>query len=223
MKRLIIYDLDGTLVDTLEDITAAANHMLDVLGAPAVAAQDIRRAVGRGVEELVARCLGTEDPARIEQGVAVYRTHYAQHLADHSRLYPGARALLDYFTPPRAGGTGCRQAVVTNKPNPFSRDLLAALGIEGYFVAIVAGDAEYPRKPDPSAVQALMQRASAAPEETVVIGDSPVDVEAGRRAGVFTVGMRHGFADEDELAAASPGALVGSFPELLALAKRLGW
>ena len=122
MKRLILYDLDGTLVDTLEDIVQSANHMLREMEAPLLSREQVRRLVGRGMQQLIGDCLKTEDPERIARGLAIYRAHYGQHLLDRSRLYPGARELLDHFQPRR-------QAVVTNKPDPFSTTILQALQI----------------------------------------------------------------------------------------------
>ena len=92
MKRLILYDLDGTLVDTLEDIAQAANHMLRALGAPTLPASAVRRYIGDGLHELVKGCLKTDDPVSIERGSKIYRAYYTTHLVDHSRLYPGAQA-----------------------------------------------------------------------------------------------------------------------------------
>ncbi len=216
MKQLIIYDLDGTLVDTLEDITCAANHMLRMLQTPGVLAREVRGYIGCGVQELVKRCVKTEDPKRIEYGVSVYRAYYARHMLDQSRLYPGAQAVLDYFK-------ARRQAVITNKPNPFSREILTALGVADYFFEIIAGDSAYPKKPDPAAALAIMQQAGSHPEETLLIGDSPIDIETGRRAGVATVGILHGFSDKDELLAAAPDLLVRDFAELLQRAKAEVW
>lgn len=216
MKQLILYDLDGTLVDTLADITCAANHMLRILQASAVSAHEVRGYIGCGVHELVKRCLNTEDPKRIEYGVSVYRAYYARHMLDQSRLYPGAREVLDYFN-------ARRQAVITNKPNPFSREILTALGVADYFFEIIAGDSAYPKKPDPSAARAMVQRAGSRPEETLLIGDSPIDIETGRRAGVATIGVLHGFSDKGELLAAAPDVLVQDFSELLQHAKKEDW
>jgi len=216
MKRLIVYDLDGTLVDTLEDIAQAANHMLRELGAVPLPASEIRPFVGRGLQELVKGCLRTDDPAQAERGSKIYRAYYTQHLVEHSRLYPGAREVLDHFRP-RA------QAVISNKPNPYSSDILRALGVAGYFIRVVGGDSEYPRKPDPSSIRAIMEQAGVSPRETLFIGDSPIDVETGRSAGIVTIAVTHGFSDEEELRAAAPDVLVPSFPELLALAKQQGW
>ena len=216
MKRLVVYDLDGTLVDTLEDLAAATGHALHTLGAPPVPLADVRRAVGRGVHDLIRQCLGTDDAQQIDEGVAIFRAYYAHHFIDRSRLYPGAQALLDHFR-------GRHQAVITNKPDPFSRQILEALGVAGYFIEIIAGGSRYPHKPDPSSLHALMRQAGAGPQETLLVGDSPIDVETGRRAGVATVMMTHGLSGEAELRAAGPDALVDGFAELLALARRQKW
>ncbi len=216
MKRLIIYDLDGTLVDTLQDITSAANHMLSRLNAPLLTSDRVRRFVGRGIQQLVAECLNTDDPQRIQEGLGIYRAHYRQHLVDHSRLYPGTRDVLEHFRMRT-------QAVITNKPNPYSRELLAALGVADYFLDIIGGDSPYPRKPDPTSLRSTMERVGATPEETLLVGDSPIDIETGRRAGVFTVTVTHGVADREELAAAAPDLMVGDLTELLVVAKRHGW
>ncbi len=216
MKRLIVYDLDGTLVNTLDDIAQAANQMLQTLDEPPRAAQEIRRFIGSGLHELVRRCLRTDEEARIAHGMRLFRASYAAHLTDSSALYPGARELLEHFK-------DRRQAVVTNKPSPFSRDLLSALGVADFFFEIVSGDLGYPRKPDPAAVLAVMRRARVEAGETVLIGDSPIDVAAGRNAGAVTVGLLHGFSDEDELAFSGPDVLVRDFLALLDVAKARGW
>lgn len=209
MLRLVIYDLDGTLVDTKQDIAEAVNFMLARLGEPPLEAQDICRYVGHGLHHLIAHCLRTQEARRIEAGTALYRTYYATHLLDHSRLYPGVIDTLRY----------CQrhhQAVLTNKPNPYSRELLIGLGIAEYFVEIIAGDSGYPKKPDPAAAHALMARTQASAQETLMVGDSPIDIETGQRAGVRTVGVAQGFVDRAELAAAKPDVLVSDFSELLA-------
>ncbi len=215
-KRLILYDLDGTLVDTSEDIAQAVNYMLAQLGRPPLPRQSIMRFVGRGVEQLIRECLTTHDTGMIERGMCVYRTHYAEHLLDHSVLYPGAQAVLDYFKD-RA------QAVITNKPDPFSSDILAGLGVAGYFLDVIAGNSTYPRKPDPAGIHSLMQTHGVSPAQTLFIGDSAVDVATGRNAGVETAVVSHGFADAEEIAGASPDVVVAHFEEFLTVAKQRGW
>jgi 2-phosphoglycolate phosphatase len=214
--RLVIYDLDGTLVDTKDDIVQATNSMLSQLNLPSLPAPKICRSVGRGLAQLVKDCLGTQDPRQIEEGMRLFRRYYGAHLLDHTQLYPGVREVLGYFS-------ARQQAVITNKPDPFSREILNGLGVAGYFCQIIAGDADFPKKPDPTAVLAIMRRSEARSEETLLVGDSAVDIDTGRRAGVFTVGVDQGFAEDGELAAAQPDVLVRDFRELLAQARQRGW
>ncbi len=216
MKRLIIYDLDGTLVDTREDIAAAANHMLARMNGKTLSAEEVSRYVGRGLQALIQGCLGTEDPKTLEKGSKIYRDYYARHMLDSSRLYPGAREVLDYFKERK-------QAVITNKPNPFSYELLKALGASDYFFEIIPGNSGHPKKPDPGAISHLMKAQKAGPAETLFIGDSLIDIETGRNAGVETVVLTHGFGTPDELQSAAPAAIFENFGELLQEAKKRKW
>ena len=215
-KRLIVYDLDGTLVDTAEDITEAVNAMLRQQAALPLSRDEIRRFVGRGLHDLIARCLDTDDPERIRNGLDAFEAHYAAHLVDHSTLYPGVEEALDYFQ-------DRRQAVFTNKPNPFARDLLAALGLAQRFCAILAGADGHPKKPDPTALDELMQAQGVGAGETLLVGDSVIDVETGRNAGVLTVIVAQGFEDPQALQAARPDLLVTHFAQFLQVARRHGW
>ncbi len=216
MKRLIIYDLDGTLVDTREDIARAANHMLAALKAPPLDQLTIERFVGRGLHHLIKSCLKTEDAKQIEKGSKVYRDYYAKHMLDHTVLYPGAREALEYFK-------GRLQAVITNKPNPYSRQILEALGVAHYFVEIVAGDTDYPKKPDPTAVLSIMKREKVEADETLFVGDSLIDIETGRNAGIETVVISHGFEAEETLQSENSAGVVSGFHELLTFANQKGW
>lgn len=215
-KKLIVYDLDGTLVDTREDIVLSANHMRDCLGLPPLPQQAICRFVGLGLQRLVQNCLDTEDPARVEQGIKIYRAFYTEHLLDHTALYPSVKPVLDYFLA-RA------QAVVTNKPDPYSTRILTALGVAGYFTDIIAGNSGWPKKPDPESLQALMEKRKVRPDETLLIGDSPVDIETGTRSGVHTIGVVHGFSPREELESAGPADLVEDFERLLELVRERAW
>ncbi len=214
--RLIVYDLDGTLVDTRKDIARAANHMRARMELPPLPEKEICSYVGLGLKRLVESCLKTEHPAKVEEGTKIYRAFYAEHLLDHAVLYPGVTEVLEHFR-------RRRQAVITNKPNPYSRQILEALGVAGYFTEIIAGDSEYPKKPDPESLLAVMRREGAAPAATLLVGDSPIDVETGSKAGVLTVGVAQGFCGRAELERAGPDHLVEGFPELLELAKEKSW
>ena len=216
MKRIIFYDLDGTLVDTKEDITASANHMLREMNLPLLTREQVIPFVGRGLRQLIAACLGSDEPAIVDEATKIYRAHYAEHMLDHSCLYPGARDLLEHFK-------SRKQAVITNKPNPYSREILVGLGVAGYFMEIIGGNSEYPKKPDPAALVALMGQAGMKSEEALFIGDSVVDIQTGKAAGVETAVVTHGFDEEKAIRAAGPDVVAAGFTELLALARERAW
>ncbi len=215
-RQLIIYDLDGTLVDTREDITRAVNETLRQLQHPPLPQEAIIRHVGLGVRHLLRECVAIDDPVVIERAAKIYRAYYAEHLADHSRLCPSAAEALDGFA-------NRRQAVLTNKPQDHSERLLDLLGISARFIAILGGEAGYPSKPDPAGLRALLQRESLEPDAALLIGDSPVDIETGRRAGVFTAVVRNGFTPVEELRAAAPDALVDDLRGVVTYVRAQGW
>lgn len=213
MIKLIFYDLDGTLVDTRKDIALSANAMREQMGLPLLDHAEITSYVGRGVHHLISGCLKTDDIKTIEKGIKLYRGHYSKHMMDHSRLYDGAQAMLEFYK-------DRRQVVLTNKPNPFSRDMLTQLGVAGYFEEILAGDSEYAKKPDPAAVFAMMTRFSVSAQETLFVGDSLVDIETARNAGVRIAVLTHGFSTKSELQSASPDTIKDHFSELLEWMKK---
>jgi len=216
MKRLIVYDLDGTLVDTSQELVQANGYVLSRLGASAERLAAVHSFTGCGIRELVTWGLQRDNPELMEAAEALFAAYYKHHANEHSRLYPGTQPLLDYFNA-RA------QAVLTDRPNPFARDLLEALGLSSYFLDIIAGDSPYPRKPHPAGALALMAKAGVRPKDTLLIGDSPSDIETGRNAGIFTIAIAHGFSPELDLRAADPDVLVEDFTHLLGLARRHGW
>ena len=216
MKRLIIYDLDGTLVDTGDDIVQAVNVVVASMGAPPLPPHEIRAGVGGGVANLIARSLKIDDPARIEAGVRLFRDYYGAHLTDHSRLYPGVRKLLNHFRTRI-------QVVLTNKPDWHARALLTALGVAQTFAKILAADARVPVKPDPAAAHALLSQYRVGAKDALMVGDSPIDIETGRRAGIPTVVVSQGFSDAATLRAAAPDFLVRDVSDVLALARRQQW
>lgn len=212
-KRLIIYDLDGTLVDTRRDIVDGANHMRVSLGMYPIVDERIWGCVGKGLFHFVQHCLETEDAKRIRAGAKIYRQYYAKHMLDKSDLYPGAREFLELFR-------GERQAVITNKPNPYTTTMLRELFVSRYFFKIVAGDTEFPHKPDPASTLALIKEAKVHPAETLWVGDSEVDIETARAAGVHVIVLCHGFVNKEKLKAAKPDALFKDFRALVIETKK---
>jgi 2-phosphoglycolate phosphatase len=216
MKKLILYDLDGTLVDTRRDIINGVRYALEVLEGPDLTDDEIKDCVGTGLHALIKRVFRTEDEKLADRGSKLYREHYKKHMLDHTKLYPGARECLEYFQ-------GRKQAVITNKPNPFSSQILEALGAAHFFIAILAGDNGLPFKPDPAAIHHLMEETNAAAEEVIFVGDSPIDIQAARNAGVEVVTLSHGFASEAVLREAKPDHIARDFTELLKLAEEKNW
>lgn len=189
MAALVVFDLDGTLVDSRRDLAASANHLLAQLGAPPLPESDIVTMVGEGARVLVQRVLAAaqvdpEPPNALEAFLAIYE----RNLTIHTRPYDGIPAVLD-----RLAGQA-EMAVLTNKPGRHTGLLLETLGLSRYFTAgIVGGDAPWPRKPDPAGLRWLRERAASGTGETLMVGDSWVDLETARRAHVRFCYAQYGF------------------------------
>lgn len=216
MKKLLAYDLDGTLIDTGEDIAHSINYMLRTLHRPELERREIDSYVGFGLHHLMGCCLKSQNRREIEEAASVYRAYYKEHLLDHSRPFPGAVEFLE------AHRTRI-QVVITNKPNPFTQDMLNSLGVASYFSKIIAGDQEFPRKPDPAAMLSILSSEGVRPEEAVMIGDSLIDLEMGRRAGMMCAMLSHGFTKEETLQKAAPDIVCKNFSELLNFARTQAW
>ena len=216
MKKLILYDLDGTLVDTRRDIINSVRHALETLKGPHLTDDEIKDCVGTGLHALIRQAFRTDDEKLADRGSKLYREHYKKHMLDHTHLYAGAREFLEHFR-------DRQQAVITNKPNPFSTEILESLGVAHYFIAILAGDRGLPFKPDPAAIRHLMEETHVTEEEVIFVGDSPIDIQAARNAGVEVVTLSHGFASEATLLEAKPDHIVQNFRELLKLAREKQW
>lgn len=191
--RTIVFDLDGTLVDSAPDLTAALNAALADAGRPAVDPATVRHLVGHGARALIERGLarsGGGDEAAVARALPVFLDHYAAHIADGTRPYPGAAAALD-----RLAARGATLAICTNKPVALSAALVAALGWSGRFAANLGGDSLAVRKPDPAHLLATIAAAGGDPATTVFVGDTAVDVAAARAAGVPVIVCAFGFAD----------------------------
>jgi phosphoglycolate phosphatase len=204
VTRLAILDLDGTLLDTLDDLAASVNAALVTVGRPPRAREEIERFVGEGARLLLARAVAPRQDL-LEPALAAWWSHYRIHCLDRTRPFPGIPALLT-----RAGR---RLAVHTNKPGPLARQLLAGLGLLDRFAVVTGGD-EAPRKPDPAGSLAIMRRLGARPADTVFVGDSPTDVHTARAAGARLVGVGWGFRPEPELRAAGAVHVVRTVAEL---------
>jgi len=206
VTRLAILDLDGTLLDTLDDLHASVSHALAAVGLPGRSRREIEAFVGEGARVLLARAVAPRADL-LAPALAAWQAHYDAHCLDRTRPYPGIPELLT-----RAGR---RLAVHTNKPGAMARHTLAGTGLLPRFAEVTGGD-EAPRKPDPAGTLATMRRLGATRAETVFIGDSPTDVQTARAAGVTAVAVAWGFRTRAELRAAGAVHVVERVAELRA-------
>ena len=217
LPRLVIFDLDGTLVDTAPDLCAALDHALETLGRPRVDAATVRHLVGHGARALLEQGLartGGSTPDLVEHGLPVFLAYYAAHIADASRPYDGVEAAMNAL-----GAAGTTLAVCTNKPVALADALLAALGWTARFAAVLGGDSVAARKPDGAHVAATAAAAGHALADAVFVGDTSVDVAAARAAGVPVIVVGFGFApDADTLGA---DRVIASYGELDAALREL--
>jgi phosphoglycolate phosphatase len=204
---LIIFDLDGTLIDSLPDLADATNHMLTTLGRPRIDQDAVRRLVGQGARRLVERALPSASEDVIAQGLDLFLDYNHHHIADRTVLYPGVMETLDALKQ-----RGIRMAIISNKNVALCREVISVLGAEHYFEEILGADSLPFRKPSPEPVLKLLADFELAPERATLVGDSINDIAAGKGAGVVTVGCTWGYGDSEELAEAD--YRVDSFYEL---------
>jgi len=192
--RAVLFDLDGTLLDSLHDIGASLNHALEVHGLPPHPLPAYRHFVGEGVQVLVSRALPPGREALHAPVLATYRAHYAEHLLDNTRPFPGIPQVLA-----RLEEEGVKLAVLSNKPDAATRRLVTALLPQVPFAAVYGERVGVPRKPDPTAALALAAELGVAPGECAFVGDTGVDMATARASGMWAVGVPWGFRDVDEL------------------------
>jgi phosphoglycolate phosphatase len=191
---LIIFDLDGTLVNTLEDITASLNYTLAALERKPLVVSLVQQYVGDGLPRLIERALGGPSD-RLAEAVTIYKEHHRKNFTTHSALYPSVKETLEYFK-------ALPMAVITNKNTEFCDALLEKLGIRRYFQQTIGADAGLALKPSPNALLRVIAECGVPKELTVMVGDSVADVQAGKAAGVATCAVTYGYRTEVELRAA---------------------
>jgi phosphoglycolate phosphatase len=208
--QLVVFDLDGTLVDSKVDLALSVNAMRAQMGLGPLPLDLIASYVGHGVTVLVRRALGDQaSRENVEKGLAFFLDYYRLHMLDHTSTYPGVREAL-------AELRDRKLAVLTNKPVHFSREMLTRLGIASHFSHIYGGNSFPVKKPDPIGVLKLMGDLKVLPQETIIVGDSDTDVLTGRNAGVWTCGVTYGFG-ASTLAEVPPDLLLNDLRQLPAL------
>ena len=189
-RRLIAFDLDGTLIDSSRDLADSVNELLTDLGAPPLPHDDITRMIGEGAKVLVRRALAAAGVPENGEAIDRFLDIYDSRLLNHTRPYAGITDVL------RAARQHARLAVLTNKPLEPSEKVLAGLGMRELFDDVIGSGGAYPRKPDPAALLALMDRAGATPERTLMVGDSRIDYETARSAATRCCLVTYGFSGD---------------------------
>lgn len=191
--RAIVFDLDGTLVDSYGPIAASLNHARQAYSLPALEVAEVRRAVGHGLESLIAEWVG---PDRVDDGVRLFRAHYAASYATGTFPLPNVRSTLE-----RLHRLGYRMAVASNKPARFGRAILETLGLAAHVGDVLGPDLVSHAKPHPAMLRRCLELLGAGPDEAVYIGDMVLDVETAARAGVPVVLVSGGSSSDEELSA----------------------
>jgi len=215
--RCLLFDLDGTLVDSRADITDSLNFTLAEMSRTTLPAETVHGFIGEGVRLLIERALRATQATgpstnEVESAWQIYQRQYRAHMLDQTRLYPGVAETLEALQ-------AWPKAVVTNKPYEFTADLLEGVGLLKHFAVVLGGNSLPERKPSPLMLLEAARLCEVAPTECLMIGDSWVDIEAGRNAGMPTVGYVGGFRGRAELEAAGANYLIERFDELYGIVK----
>jgi phosphoglycolate phosphatase len=193
--KLLIFDLDGTLVDSRLDLANSINAMLRNFDKPELPCDVIASYIGDGAPMLVRRSLGDpDDEAFVQQALLFFMGWYREHKLDNTYVYDGVKQSLDAIRHSRNGNAPLKMAVLSNKPVVPSRAIVEALGLGEYFFQVYGGNSFHTKKPDPAGVQALLSEANSRPNETVIIGDSDIDIVTASNSGIYSVGVMYGLA-----------------------------
>ncbi len=207
MKPVLIFDLDGTLVDSKKDLTASVNYIREKFDLPVLTEEEIAGLIGDGAVMLIRRTLGPrETESNVQSALQMFLAYYRAHMLDHTVLYAGVRETLDRLH-------DCRLAVLTNKPVHFSCAMLDGLGIYRHFTAVYGGNSFDQKKPAPVGIYQILSDTKGQRERTWMIGDSAVDVLTGRNAGITTCGVTYGY-NTDSFKSTPPDFLIDRFSDL---------
>lgn len=204
--KLVIFDLDGTLVDAYRAISDSINFMMKKMGRRPQKFNTVKRSVGWGVDMLVRTFI---EPEKADEALVIFRQHHDKRLRRNIRLLPGVKGLLPYLKK-----KGYRLAIASNRPSKFCHIILKALGVDHYFDIVICGDGVRRAKPYPDMIRKILKSARLKPSEAVYVGDMSVDILCGRRARVFTVGIPTGSCTVKEIRDAGPSVMIKRLSEL---------
>lgn len=210
--KLVIFDLDGTLIDSLEDITRAVNHATRPYGIAEKSIAEMGDLLGTGISILIDRVLADRRDELKEDVLKRFMDYYSDHLVEYTTVYSGVKDVLENLV-------GNKRAVVTNKREQFAKTMLTELGIGSYFDSILGSDSVSEKKPSPVPLLHLLDLYKIDPSEAVMVGDSEIDIAAGKGAGVRTVGVTYGYREREALEGAD--FIIDDILELTELIKEI--
>jgi len=215
--RLVIFDLDGTLIDSRLDLIHSVNAMLRHLQRPELPGDIVASYVGDGAPMLVRRALGDpKDERCLKSALDYFLAYYKEHKLDHTTVYAGIPETLRHI---QSNGTRRQMAVLSNKPVNPSRAIVEALGLERFFTHVYGGNSFETKKPDPLGIRTILKEIGIAADHALMVGDSAIDILTGRNAGLATCGVTYGFAPHTLTGEVQPDVLVDSPQELIDLFK----
>ncbi len=203
MTRLLIFDLDGTLLDTSQDITNAINHAIKPLGLKPLSVKKTTSMVGYGITKLIENLVSAQFQ---EKTLNRFLEYYSKHLLDNTKPYPQVKETLSELV-------NYKKAVISNKRESYSREVLDGNGLLEFFDIILGSDSVAERKPSPAPIFEVLKRADVSKEEAVIIGDSNFDIDAGKAAGIKTIAVTYGYRSKENLQEAD--FMIDTFGELL--------
>ncbi|MDH3390472.1 MAG: HAD-IA family hydrolase [Desulfobulbaceae bacterium] len=203
--KAIIFDLDGTLIDSVDDLANSVNYTLGRLDLPLHTREEIKSFVGDGVQKLIKRSLGQTHMEKFDDAFAIFMKHYGAHCTDNTVVYPEVAETISFLAEKYS------LAVLTNKSATFSHRILTALKIDYYFKEVLGGDSLPTKKPDPAGILYLAAKWGLAPDQLVMVGDHATDIEVGQRAGCKTVFIEGGIGETRGL---KPDFIIKSMDEL---------
>ena len=210
--NLIIFDFDGVIIDSGRDIASAAQYVLKLFDRPVLSQEEIISYVGHGVQYLIRNCFKGCDDDFIEQVIPIYRKHYFENAVVETRLYKHVEETLEYI---KKTGEDNKIALVTNKPEDLSYKILDLLEVKQYFDVVVGPESVKKMNPDPEGILQVLEQFKISPRQAIMVGDSHVDIEAGKNAGTITCGVTYGLGDREELIKSSADILINDIAELL--------
>ena len=203
----MIFDMDGTLVDSSRDIADSLNHTLKALGFSVKSREEVQDLIGEGMKRLLEKATGSSEEALVQKAVGIFREHYLEHCADSTALYPGAREILEEY---RAK----KKAMISNKPYPMVLKILEHCGIKDSFDAVLGAESTAEKKPHPEPVLKSIALMGVPAGSSLIVGDGPTDIQAGKAAGILTCAVTYGFKDRKLLETCNPDFFIDRIEDL---------